>query len=78
MAHRQGLSIVLVQLKLSVGLTCHFYLLEIDGLRALTQRSRRGRTVGESAGGTFEMDRSDWSNRIRYYTFDTRPDTELT
>jgi len=24
-----------------------------------------------------EMDSSDWSNRIRYHTFDTKPDTEF-
>ena len=36
-----------------------------------------GRTVGESVGGIFEMDSSDWSNGIRYQTFDTRPDTEF-
>ena len=50
-------------------------LLEIGGL--LTQGSRPGRTVGESVGGIFEMDSSDWSNGIRYHTFDTRPDTEF-
>jgi hypothetical protein len=24
-----------------------------------------------------EMDSSDWSNGIRYHTFDTKPDTEF-
>jgi len=62
------------RLKLSVGVTCHPYLLEIEGL--FTQGWRPGRTVGESVGGIFEMDSSDWSNGIRYHTFDTRPDTE--
>ena len=38
-------------IKLSVGLTCQAYLLEIDGL--LTQGSRPGRTVGESVSGIF-------------------------
>ena len=33
--------------------------------------------VVESVGGIFEMDNSDWSSRIRYHIFDTRPDTEL-
>ena len=50
-----------------------------------TQESQPGRTFGESVGGIFEMDRSDWywSNanangiRIRYHIFDTRPDTEF-
>ena len=51
------------------------YLLEIEGL--FTQGWRPGRTVGESVGGIFEMDGSDWSNGIRYHTFDTRPDTEF-
>jgi hypothetical protein len=39
-------------LKLSVGLTCQAYLLEIDGL--LTQGWRPGRTLGESVGGISE------------------------
>jgi len=62
-------------LKLSVGLTCQAYLLEIDGL--LTQGSRPGRTVGGSVGGFSGMDCSDWSNGIQYQIFDTRPDTEF-
>ena len=62
-------------LKLSVGVTSHAYLLEIEGL--FTQGSRPGRTLGESVGGIFEMDNFDWSNRIRYHIFDTRPDTEF-
>ena len=36
-----------------------------------------GRALGESVGGIFEMDSSDWSNGIRYHTFSTRPDTEF-
>jgi hypothetical protein len=63
-------------LKLSVGVTCHPYLLEIEGL--FTQGWRLGRTVGESVVGILEMDSSDWSNGIaRYHTIDTRPDTEF-
>ena len=62
-------------LKLSVGRTCPVHLLEIEGL--LTQGSRPGRTSGESVGGIFEMDSSDWSNGIRHHVFDTRPDTEF-
>jgi len=50
-------------------------LLETEGL--FTHGLRPGRTVGESVGGIFEMDSSDWLNRIRCHTFDTRPDTEL-
>jgi len=50
-------------------------ILEIKGL--FTQGSRRGRTVGDSVGGIFEMDSYDWSNGIRYHIFDTRPDTEF-
>jgi len=61
--------------KLSVGVTCHAYLLEIEGL--FTQGSRPGRTVGEWVGGIIEMDSSDWSNGIRYHTFETRSDTEF-
>jgi len=56
-------------------MTSHPYLLEIEGL--FTQGWRPGRTVDESVGGIFEMDSSDWSNGIRYHTFDTRPDTEF-
>jgi hypothetical protein len=63
------------RLKLSVGVTNHPYLLEIEGL--FTQAWRPGRTVGESVGGICEMDSSDWSNGIRYHTFDTRPVTEF-
>jgi hypothetical protein len=33
--------------------------------------------VGQSVGGIFEMDSSDWSNGIRHHIFDTRPDTEF-
>jgi hypothetical protein len=53
-------------LKLSAGVTGHAYLLEIEGL--LAQASRHGRTVGETVGGMFDMDSSDWSNGIRYQT----------
>jgi len=59
----------------SVRLTCHAYLLEIEGL--FTQGLRPGRTVGESVGGILEIDSSDWSNGIRYHIIDTRPDTEF-
>ena len=61
--------------KLSVGRTCPFYLLEIEGL--LTQGSRPGRTFGESVGGVLEMDSSDWSSGIRHHVFVTRSDTEF-
>jgi len=71
----RDLQSVPLRLKLSVGVTCHPYLLETEGL--FTQGWRPGRTVGESVGGIFEMDSSDWSNGIRYHTFDTRPDTEF-
>ena len=56
-------------------MTGHVYLLETEGL--FTQGKRPGRTAGERVGGIFEMDRSDWSNGIRYHTFDTRPDAEF-
>jgi hypothetical protein len=62
-------------IKLSVGLTGHAEILEIEGL--LSQGYRPGRTVAESVGGSFEMDGSDWSNGIQYQVFDTRPDTEF-
>ena len=62
-------------LKLSVGVTSHPHLLEIEGL--LTQGSRPGPTSGESVGGMFEMDSSDWSSGIQYHTFVTRSDIEF-
>ena len=40
--------------KLSVGVTGHPYLLEIDGL--FTQGSRTDRTLGESVGVIFALD----------------------
>jgi len=61
--------------KLSVRESSLPYLLEIEGLCA--QVSRPARTVGEAVGGIFEMDSSDWSNGIRYHTFDTKSDTEF-
>jgi hypothetical protein len=63
------------KVKLSVGVTSHAYLLEIQGL--FTQGSRHCRNLGESVGGISEMDSSDWSNGIRYHTFDARSDTEF-
>ena len=57
------------KVKLSVVVTGDADLLEIDGL--FTQRSRTGRTVGESVGGLFETGSSDWSNGIRYHILDT-------
>jgi hypothetical protein len=60
---------------LSVSVPGNAYLLEIEGL--LTQGSRPGWTVGESVGGNFKMDSSDWSNGIRYHVFDTTSDTEF-
>jgi hypothetical protein len=63
------------RLKLSVVVTSHAYLLEIQGL--FTQGSRPGRTLGESVGGISEMESSDWSNGIRYHTFDARSNTEF-
>jgi hypothetical protein len=42
-----------------------------------TQGWRPGQTFGESVGGIFAMDSSDWSNGIRYHTFDTKSDTEF-
>ena len=62
-------------LKLSVGVTGHADLLEIEGL--FTQGSQPGQTVGESVGGILEMASSDWSNGIRYHVFDNRRDTEF-
>jgi hypothetical protein len=72
-----GFDVMVWRVKLSVGVTCHAYLLEIKGLFA--RGSRPGRTLGESVGGIFEMESSDWSNGsgIRYHIFDTRPDTEF-
>jgi len=63
------------EFKLSVGVPRNAYLLEIEGL--FTHGSRPGRTVGESVGGIFQVDISDWSNGIRYHIFDTRPDIEF-
>jgi len=65
----------LFQLRLSVGVTCHPYLLETEGL--FTQGWRPGRSFGEPVGGILETDSSDWSNGIRYDTVDTRSDTEF-
>ena len=62
-------------IKLSVGVTSHFYLLEIDGL--FTQRWRPVRTFGEAVGGILVMESSDWSNVIRHHTLDTGSDTEF-
>jgi hypothetical protein len=64
-----------VQLKLCVGTTGCPDLLEIKGL--FTQGSRPDRTFGESVGGTFEKESSDWLNVMQYHIFVTRPDTEL-
>jgi hypothetical protein len=72
----RGFHMSTFRLKLSVGGICPPDLLEIEGL--LTQGSRRHRTVCESVGGTFETGSSDWSNRIRHHSFDTRPDLSLT
>jgi len=61
--------------KISVSVPGNAYVLEIEGL--FTQGWRPGRTSGESVGGIFEMDSSDWSNGLRYHTFDTRSHTEF-
>ena len=63
------------EFKLSVGVTGHSYLLEIEGL--LSQRWRPGRTFGEAVGGILVMEISDWSNVIRHHNLDTRSDTEF-
>jgi len=55
--------------------TVHTEILETEGL--FTQGSRPGWTVGESVGGTFEMDRSDGSNGIRYHFLHIRSKTEF-
>ena len=55
-----------MQLELSVGDTSVPDLLETEGL--FTQGSRPGRTFGESVGGTFEKDSSDWLQYLRYQT----------
>ena len=60
-------------LKLSVSVTGHAYLLEIEGL--FTQGSQAGRTSGESVGGIFEMESTDWSNGIRYHLLAPSPST---
>jgi len=62
-------------LKINESTTGHAYLLEIRGL--FNEGSRPGRTFRESVGGILKIDRSDWSNGIRYQVFDTRPDTEF-
>jgi len=59
-------------IKLSVSVSGHAVLLEIEGLG-----SQPGRTVGESIDGILEMASSDWSYGIRYHIINTRPDTEL-
>jgi hypothetical protein len=62
-------------IQLSVGVTGHAEILEIEGL--LTQGSRPGRTFGESVGEVIEMGSSDWSNGIRNHIFDTSSNTEF-
>jgi hypothetical protein len=62
-------------LKLSVSLTGHAYLLEIQGL--FTQGWRSGRSFAESVGGFLRVDSAAGSNGIRYNIFDTRPDSEF-
>jgi len=61
--------------KLSVGVNGHPEILEIEG--QFTQGLSPGRALGESVGGIFEMNSSEWSNGIRYHTFGTRLDTEF-
>jgi hypothetical protein len=56
-------------------MTSHPEILETEG--PFTQESRPSRTFGDSVGGMFEMEGSDWSNGIRYHPFDTRSDTEF-
>jgi len=58
-----------VPLKLSVAVTGHPEILEIEG--QFTQGSSSGRTLGESVGRNFEMDSSDSSNGTRYHSFRT-------
>ena len=45
-------------------MTSSFYLLEIEGLGLFTQESQPGRIFGESVGGMFALDCSDWCTRI--------------
>ena len=71
--HARGLHSSTCQL--SVGGTSPSDLLEIEG--PVTQGSRPGRSAGYLVGGIFALDGSDWSNGLRYYNFDTRPDTEF-
>ena len=59
-------SLITTELKLSVGVTGHAYLLEIEGL--FTQGSRPGRTFGDSVGGS-----SKWTVLIGRTGFDTIP-----
>jgi hypothetical protein len=61
-----------LQLKFSVSMTSHAYLLETEGL--FTHGSRPGRTFCESVG---VIDNTNWSNVIRHHIFYTRPDTEF-
>jgi hypothetical protein len=63
------------RIKLSVEKTRPVYLLETEGV--FTPGSRPGRTLGESVSGIFEMDSSDWSNGIRYHTFESDPALRL-
>jgi len=48
---------------------------KIEGLS--TQESRPGRISAGRRGRIFDLDCSDWSNGLRYHSFDTRPDTEF-
>ena len=61
--------------KFSVGGTCPFDILQIEGL--LTHGSRPGRTFGESAGVILEMDSSDLVERDSHSTPCLRYQTRL-
>jgi len=58
-------------LKLSVGVIGNADFLDSIYPRIATRSDFR-----LSMGEDFEMDSCDWSNRIRYHIFYTRPDTE--
>jgi hypothetical protein len=62
-------------IKLSVDVTRYADFLGIEGL--FTQGSRPSRTFGDSVGGLFEKDNSDWSNGQRYHNSNTRHDIEF-
>jgi len=61
--------------ELGVRGTCPSYHLEFECLFA--QESQSGRIFGESVGGIFDLDCSDWLKGLRYNNIDTKPEAKF-